>query len=203
MSMMLYLPVLALLSLIPGIGMILKFLWSAYSLGRWFDPAMATALAVLSVFPLTSYPVGVGIQVFLGQMYILLECSQPYLSRQRLSRRSVSRYAAHALGNLVSWMVLLLPCLPCPTLSCASSVAVGVMFMAQGGDGGHHQEARQGFRLHPAVQHPADAAIPGPLLLDLGSRSSALCPHGADPCGREEGRWRHGFNGDGAQGGVT
>jgi hypothetical protein len=86
-SLVAYYPVLRLLSLIPGVATLLKFVWSCYTFARWFEPGVATALAVLSAFPLSASLVSVGMQLFLAHMFVLLETSQPYLARKRMSRR--------------------------------------------------------------------------------------------------------------------
>ena len=42
-----------------------------YSLTKWLEPELATAVAVLVVFPMTEYPVAFAIQMYLSQMYLL------------------------------------------------------------------------------------------------------------------------------------
>jgi hypothetical protein len=86
-SLVMYYPVLRLLAYIPGVAPALKFIWSCYNFARWFEPGLATALAVLSAFPLSASVVSLCVQLFLAQMFVLLEISQPYLARKRLHRR--------------------------------------------------------------------------------------------------------------------
>ena len=111
-----FMPIYALLSIIPVIGTFLKFsfkvgqFWNRretdkaaggiisppfpsyihtqiYTLSKWFEPTVAVSLAVVSTFPLTEYAVTVCIQGFFSQMALLQEIQLPYLGRIRVSRR--------------------------------------------------------------------------------------------------------------------
>jgi len=90
MSFLLYLPILCIVSLIPGINFLVKFGWQIYNLNKWLEVEVATVVAVLSVLPPTEFIVTWGVQAFLAQVFLTQQLLYPYFSRVQLDPRSVN-----------------------------------------------------------------------------------------------------------------
>ena len=87
MSFLFYLPILAVVSMIPGINFLVKFMWQLYNLNKWLEMEVATVIAVLSVLPPTEFIVSWGVQAFLAQVFLAQQLLYPYFSRVNLDKR--------------------------------------------------------------------------------------------------------------------